>query len=79
MRAAYLAAGFFICARLVFAAEPIKDGFYDERDRQGHLKRTVEYQYGKPHGRFRTFYPDGRIDGAGTYLNGWSHRSRPHV
>src|ERR1700688_845718 len=60
---------FFLGGRLL-AAEPIKDGFYSDYDAKGRVVRTVEYRFGVPNGRFRTFYPDGRLMGWGGYLNG---------
>ncbi len=66
---AAMAVLFFSCSP-AFAAELIKDGFYNEYDKQGHLHRIVEYQLGQLNGHFRTFYADGRLDGTGSYLNG---------
>ncbi len=54
----------------VFAGTVMKDGFYDEVDVNGVRLRTVEYQLGVAHGRFRAYYPDGRLQASGTYLNG---------
>src|SRR4051812_28032478 len=70
MRIACLIAGFLLLTSLCCSAEPIKDGFYDEKDSAGHVVRTVEYQLGEPNGHFRTYYPDGRINGTGTYRMG---------
>src|SRR5580704_13776950 len=65
---------FFICLCLLgvhaFATDTIKDGFYNDYDAKGRLVRTVEYRYGVPNGRFRTFYPDGRLMGWGGLANG---------
>ena len=51
-------------------AESLKDGFYNEYNGEGYLIRTIEYRYGQPHGRFRTFYKDGLIKGWGEFVNG---------
>src|SRR5271167_4521572 len=65
---------FFICLSLLVgpavASVPINDGFYSDYDAKGRVVRTVEYRYGVPNGRFRTFYPDGRLMGWGGLVNG---------
>src|SRR5690349_19538112 len=48
----------------------LKDGFYNDFDSQGTLVRTTEYKSGRPNGRIRSFYDDGRIRNMGTNLNG---------
>lgn len=66
----YICLAFFFVTCSLCAAEPVKDGFVKEFDKDGNLLRIVEYRLDVPHGLFRNFYPDGKISGTGRYLNG---------
>ena len=65
---------FLICLCLLggglWADEPIRDGVVSYYDAKGRLFETLEYRYGRPNGHFRTFYPDGRVMGWGSFSNG---------